>query len=323
MSFRRGFAGFFVFLFVVFSMPTFLIYAVSNTFLKPTFYQGQVSDGTYHFLVSFTSKRLLDSDKVIFEHFNQSDLEREMETVFPVQLFHKVVDDFSKQLEAVRLNPRRPMVLSLKVFRESLLTFAHNLSFRLFESFPKCKGGEIPDHDTQGLPTCVPNGVEYNLVAAPFAQQFEASVYSVVPEQMQIDLNAAQGQSNVTPASLLDLIVMVRSVAYGSLLFLLVVVSYLVYKPFSLIAKFLGFAFFISGALGFLFAYGLVSIPHYVFGQMTLPGDAVDVSSFIEYLFSFVTAEVQKVSLIFMGLGAILILVRVFMTHYYNNEQGV
>jgi len=322
MSFRRALAGFFIFIFVIMSLPTFLYFGLSNSLLRASFYEGPVVDQAYNFVLKVTAANLIKTDEVIADFFTETDLKTEMMTVFPAGLFKEMVKDFFSQVEKLAENPERPLTISMKSFRESLLTFANNLSYRLFQSLPMCRGGQMPEEDARGLPTCVPEGVEYNLVAAPFAKQFETSVYAAVPEQVQIDLNAAQGQSGVTFAGIFDWFMLTKYVLYGSLLALLVIIAILIYSPFSLIAKYEGIAFVLSGIAGYLLSLGLSLMPKYILADVNMPDFKEDVLQMTQYIVTYVVAESQKIALIFLSLGAVLILVRIFLVQKYNCEKS-
>jgi hypothetical protein len=320
---RRVLAGFLVFLFILSSLPTFAVYSVSNTYLRPKFYSGKIVQGTYDFLVSFTAKNLHTSDPIIEEHFTELDLKREIEKVFPRELFQGVADDMSVQMEKFQEHPTKPVTLSMKKFRDSLVTLSHGLSYLLFESFPKCADGVFPENKENGLPTCVPEGVEYNLIAAPFASQFESAIYESVPEQIQLDLATATGGESGAVVWFKNFDT-VRLVLYIVLICLLIVIAFLIYKPFSLIVFYEGFAFLISGVMGYFMAYGIGSMPQYLFEQITKDDPSkqtAELLTYLQYLFGFIIDEMQRISLTFLALGGVLLLVRFFMIKRYRSEQ--
>jgi hypothetical protein len=320
MVFRRVLAGFLISVFAVVALPTFLFFGVSNSFLRESFYQGPVVTDSYNFLVNVTAKSLFKADDVLNEYFTEDDLKAEITAVFPLELFRRMTLELGNQVEKLKTDPERPLTISMKVFRESLLTFAHNLSFKLFKSLPVCIEGQVPLEDVKGLPSCVPSGVSFNEVAAPFAQKFEASVYSAVPEQIQIDLNAAQGKSNFTFALVLRAFANAKWFLYGALMFLLISIALLVYTPFSLIAKYEGLAFSISGLFGYIMTLSLALIPDYLFANSGKFGE-MDSNVFAGQLMSYVIVESQKIALTFLALGAMLILIRIFLVQKYNNEK--
>ena len=321
--FRRVLAGFLVFLFILASLPTFAVYSISNTYLRPQFYNGKIVQGTYDFLISFTAKNLHTADPIIEEHFTELDLKREIEKVFPRDLFQGVADDMAVQMEKFQQDPTKPVTLSMKKFRDSLVTLSHGLSYLLFQSFPKCAEGEFPENKENGLPTCVPEGVEYNLIAAPFASQFEGAIYQSVPEQIQLDLSTATGGDNGAVVWLKGFDT-IRLVLYVVLICLLVAIAFLVYSQFSLIVFYEGFAFLISGVMGYFMAYGIGTMPQYLFEQITKDDPSrqtAELLTYLQYLFGFIIDEMQRISLTFVALGGVLLLVRFFLISRYRSEQ--
>ncbi len=321
MTFRRVLAVFFIFLFIVVSLPTYLFFGVSNSFMKASFYQGPVVDVSYDYLLNATAKKMLEKDEIMSAYFTETDLKTEMTTVFPVSLYRGITDSLATQVEGLKDNMDKPLTISLKVFRESLLTFANNLSFRLFQKLPICVGGQIPEMNVKGLPTCVPEGAEYNRIAAPFTQKFESSVYSVIPEQFQLDLNSPVAFGGISFAEIAKWFMYSKYILYGLMLFILAVIALLIYGPFSLIVKYVGIAFTFSGITGYLMSLGISYMPEMLYADMSIGKEAGDMRQLIQYLASYVSAESQKIALIFLALGALLILVRVFLKRSYQSEK--
>jgi hypothetical protein len=246
-----------------------------------------------------------------------------MMTVFPESMFKGIMTDLSVQVVALKDKPDKPLAISLKVFRESLLTFANNLSYKLFQKLPICTGGQLSQTDVRGLPTCIPQGAEYNQIAAPFAQRFESTVYSIIPEQIQIDLNTPLGQSGFTIAAFMQWFMYSKYILYGTLLAILILIVLLIYSPFSLIVKYEGMAFAFSGIAGYLLSLGISMMPDLLISDMNVTADKEQWQQLLQYLGSYVAAESQKIALAFLALGAVLILIRVFLTHKYNSEKDV
>lgn len=310
----------FILLFTVVSLPTFLYFGLSNTVFKKEFYAGALADKTHDLLLNATAKKLIKVDKVIEQYFTESDIKAEMLTVFPADLFREAMIDLGKQVEGLKDGTSTTVTISMDVYRRSLLTLANNLSFKLFESLPKCVGGEIPEDDIRGLPTCVPEGVEYNVIAAPFSSQFEASVYMSVPE-IKMDLGQMTVTDRITLAQAIQWFASAKNMLYGGLMLLLILIALLVYGPFSSIAKYEGLAFILSGVSGYIFCLGLSMLPGYVLSGVDLGEMGPQVLLYAEYLMSFIIGESQKIALVFLTLGVVLILVRVFMVHRFNEKS--
>jgi hypothetical protein len=319
MSLRKITAGLLILLFTAVSLPTFLYFGLSNTVFRKSFYEGALVEKTHDLLLNATAKKLLTVDEVISDYFTESDIKAEMLEVFPVNLFGKAMADFGSQIEQVRDGDLKTITISMDVYRRSLLTLANNLSYRLFETLPRCGGGEVPSEDVRGLPTCVPEGVEYNMVAAPFAKQFEASVYLSVPE-VKVNLEQISVAGSVSLATVIGWFFTAKNVLYAALLLMLVLIALLIFSPFSAICKYEGIAFILSGISGYLLCLGLSWLPAYLLSGADLGEMGPQVVQYAGHLVSAVSAESQKVALIFVALGAVLVLVRVFMVNRYNEK---
>lgn len=311
--FRRSLAAFLVLVFVLFSVVTFTFFAFNNTFLKAAFYTDNLSESGYEFVIDQSAKMIYRSDEFISKNFTESDLKREISNVFSKDIFKKMLGDLGKEVEKVKQSPGEPLVISLKIFRESLLTLANNLAFNIFQNIRECKEGESPAQDLNGLPTCILSNTDYQIISKPFTEQFEKSIYSTIPEQMQFDLNSAKSGTNITPGDIIRSVGMLKNWLYGLLLVILGVIALLVYRPFSLIMLYEGIAFFAAGLIGYILSFGLEGLPKLVLTQLELKEQNADALIFMNTIVGFFSAEAQKLALIFIGFGALLIIVQLFL----------
>lgn len=310
MLFRRTLAVILTLFFVAVSMLMFLLYGLGNTVLSSSFYSGPFSSGAYDFLVKVSADRIITSDFLIAGRFTPDELAGEIKDVFTADLFNNVTVDLSKQLEKIKFNPRQSVVISLKVFRASLLTVANNLAFKLFKNLPACQSGQSPQIQENNMPTCVPEGVEFNAVASPLSTRFQKAIYSAVPEQIQYDFNSADG-GNKMIINFLEWGDSIKFILYVLLLVFLVGIALLVYSPFVDILKYEGMAFGLSGVFGYLMGFAVLSLPKIYFRQMV--EQHVQAQNFAEFLFGFLSADIQKISLIFLAFGVILLLMQTFL----------
>lgn len=313
MIFRRTIAAILVFLFVISSVAALMVFATSNTFFRASFYEEDLSQHTYEFLISSTVKNLMEENEFVQDQFTEADLRREIMTVFPENIFDNMVKQLVSEMETLKQDPSKPITLKLGTYRESLLTLAHNMSYRVFESIPKCRGGEIPEEGTDGLPTCIPSDVEYNIIAAPFSEEFEKAIYAAVPEQVQLDLNATIGDEGFVLSNSLKMLDTLKITFYFILLTLLVLIALIIWKPFVSVLTHEGLAFFFGGLLGLVVSYTLYLIPPVI--AENINGELLrdDIRLLIEKIVAIFSLEVQKGAYIFLALGAVLILVRFFM----------
>ncbi len=313
MIFRRIVAGLLVFLFIAVSLVSFLVFAVSNTFLSGSFYEEKISGDTYNFMISATVKNLINENALLEKYFTEADLRREIMEVFPEDMFRNMINQLVSEMETLRQDPGKPLTLKLGTYRESLLTLAHNFSYDLFKAIPKCAQGEIPEEGADSLPTCVPESVEYNVVAAPFTEEFEKSIYAAVPEQVQIDLNATVGDGAFMMSNVFQLLDTVKLAVYATLLAILILIALLIWKPFTTVLTYEGIGFLLGGLSGVVCSYMLMFLPSVIAEKATGEMLADDIRVLAEKAMLLFSAEMQKGAYLFLALGALIVLVRLFM----------
>lgn len=313
MIFRRAIAVILVFLFIISSVVTFVTFAVSKTFLEPEFYRGPVQEDMHDFAVKAIAHLLIENDELVADHFTEADLRWEIEQVFSLSVFSEIGNDIADDVESLRENPDRPVTISLKLVRESMFTLAHNLSFKLFEAIPECEGSVVPEVTTRGLPTCIPAGVEYDKVISPYSEQFEKAIFASIPEQVQIDLTSTAANGDIALANIFYWIGSAKSVLYIVLVSILVLIAIIIYKPFVDVLLFEGLAFLVGGALGYILSLFLEGLPKSSTEQWGNIAMQEDIQQFIGNMVSYVTTEIQKIALIFVAFGAVMILVKVFL----------
>lgn len=316
MIIRRIIAGILVFFFTAVSTAAFLVFGVSNSFLRTSFYQEDLKEPGYEFFVESTVLSIEEADGPISEYFIKEELREEVKNVFPLSLFERTVQEMVKEVETLGENPDQPLTFKLDVYRESLLTLAHNLSFKMFESLPSCLEGELPDQGPDGLPTCIPEGFEYNDISGRLTQEFEKNIYAAIPEQGQFDVKSAFGESGFSVLNVLVQLDTVKTLFYGILLILLSLIALIIYRPFVAILMTEGLAFLLSGIVGIIVGFSLTFMPGIIAGQMEdhyLKEPLIDLFGAMVNGFS---AEIQRGALVFLATGIILLSVR-----YYLNKK--
>ncbi len=313
MIFRRIIAGILVFVFIISAQAAFLVFAVTNTFLSADFYNNKLSEESYNFMVNATVKNLFNENAFIENNFTEADLRREITAVFPKTVYDKMLNQLIRELDTLKEDPSKPLTLKLGTYRESLLTLTHNLSYRVFESIQKCEEGEIPEETEGGLPSCVPPMVEYNIVAEPFIEEFEIAIYSAVPEQVQIDLNASVGQNGFMLSNVFQVIDILKIVIYGLLLGSLIFIVLLIWKQFASILSYLGLAFFVGGLSAVIVSFLLPALSPVVAQKINGELLIEDIRILTDKIFFLFGVEIQKGAYIFLALGALLILTRLFI----------
>jgi hypothetical protein len=109
-------------LFVLLSLPNFLIYGLSRTYLNTDFYRREdLNKGVYNYVLDQTVTVLRNESEMFKGYFDREELRVQIEKVFTVQIFSETLADFANQLDVYKKNTDKPLVISLKTFRENFL----------------------------------------------------------------------------------------------------------------------------------------------------------------------------------------------------------
>lgn len=301
-------------IFVFFSTILFTIVAFNSTFLKPSFYSDTTVEGGYDFMINAASSSIYKSDKLLTKYFTEADIKRELEIVFTKSLYKQMMSDVSAQIDTIKEGDNKTITIPLKTFKDSLLTLSHNLAYDIFKSIELCGDEKIPDQDLNGLPTCIVKNVDFDLVSAPFSKKIESSINSNIPELLRFNLDAIkQNGQNVSAVDFIKNLAFLRNLIYGVLLLILIFIGFLFYKLFYQAMLYYGVAFMVSGGFGYLMSFSLDSFPKIFFSSINLKGQTVEILAMMDYLIGFFSAEVQKNSLAFLAIGAVLIMASLFL----------
>ncbi len=318
MSFRRIIASFLVFLFVIVALPTFVVYGLDKTFFDSSFYVNNVTEPAYELLVNAVAFNIYSKNPLVQKYFQQDDVHKIVAESISLDLFKTSMQDFASDFDAIKTQPNHPLSFNLKPYQASLEKIGQRMAMNIFQALPQCKGNELPQFNEDGIATCVPGGTNYDVVSAPLAQQFQTGVSAALPDT--VDLSLARDQNGSTITYILNSAEQFKFYGIAALMVFIVVIAFAIYRPFNLIVRYEGIAFLFSGFLGFLMSIGLMQVPFWLVQTYaeknggiikTLGGPLVLAQSF-QKIFSVFTGEVQKISFVFLGLGAVLLFIYFF-----------
>lgn len=324
MGVRKIFASLLVFVFVLVALPTFFVFALGRTFLEPQFYGEGVVSPTYQLLLNAVADNVYTKNPIIQKYFKEEDIRKVVAETVPLELFRSSMKDFANDLEQIKTQPDHPLTFDLKPYRPNLEKVAQRLAIHLFQALPACKSNELPEFNEDGIATCVPGGTNYDVVAGPLSKQFETGVLNSLPDT--VDLSLARDENGSTFTYVLSSVENVKFYGIAALMVLIVLIAFVLYRPFTIIIRYEGIAFLFSGFLGFLMSVTLGEIPVWFVQNYSeknvavvkaLGGDLVLVKYF-QQIFSSFTAELQKISFVFLALGAVLLFVYFF---FLRNEK--
>jgi len=308
MFLRKTLATFVIFLILLVSVPIFLVYGMGKTYFDENFYQGQVSRTSYDFLINVTSEKMYKDSTLLEANFTLDEVKASLKTSFTEQMFSEVLNDFAKQVLAIQSGGNEKLVLNLEFFRDTLLSVVNNLAYKIYQKLPTCTDSQIAGikFGTE-VPTCVPPKVDYDIVVNPFIQNFQAEVYKNVPDKLS-DLE------KVVPVKLLQNFSSLRNTLFASLLILLGLLAFLMWKPFSRLIRWEGAAFIGSGLVGLIISFLRLS-----YFNVVTPNETI--LSFYENLVVLLMDEVRKLSFIFLIIGFALVVISAVIKRTMENEK--
>jgi hypothetical protein len=313
MILRRFIASILVLMFIVLSLPNFLIYGISRTYLNPDFYRkDSLIQGIYDFTVDKTVGILEKDSDFITKYFRDGELRPQIEKVFTKKIFADTLADFAGQIEAYKKDPSRPIILSLRDLRANLLTVGNNLAYVIYQDLPSCSDSDLARENNLEMPTCVPEKVPYEEVVKPITDSFENTIYNEIPEEL----------SNIDQAVPLKMMVKIESYRNYSFLILVLLLALIVmtiYGRISTILSYISSAFFLGGVVGYGFSYALNS------ALASVQGNLADARSqqFLRFMLDFLVAEVQRMSILFMVVGLALFLIRFVIRRTMEDQKSL
>ena len=183
----------------------------------------------------------------------------------------------------------------------------------MFQTLPTCGEGEIPRESSDGLPSCVPSGVEYGDIADELSMQFEEDIYSAVPEQGQFDIMSAFGEQGLIVFDVLVQLDSIRAVFYAILLVLVALIALLIYRPFSRVLMQEGLAFILSGIVGLVIGFAMTLFVPMTMEQRLGELYTESLDGLIGHMMGLFSGEVYMAAGIFLITGIILLVVRHIM----------
>jgi hypothetical protein len=301
MLLRKIGASFLVMLFVLLSLPNFLIYGLSKTYLSTDFYRREdVTKGVYDFAIDMTVSALRKDSEMFTGYFDRDELDDQIRKVFTQKIFSTVLTDFANQIDNYKKDPEKPLVISLKVLRENLLTVGNNLTYIIYQNLPTCSDADLlAAISSEKAPECVPKNIPYDQVVRPINENFETTIYNEIPEELS---NIDQA----VPIKALVNIEQYKNLSFLVLVVILALIVLMVYGKTSTILSYIATGFLLSGVLGYGFGYALGNLNNMASEQI---GDE-RVFQFFQYILSFLVVDMQRMALMFAGVGVLLLVMR-------------
>ena len=278
----------------------------------------------YELLLNGVSHNIYTRSPLIQKYFKENDLRKIVAESLPLDVFDQNMKNFVKDLTVLKTQPDHPLTFDLKPYRASLQKISQRLAIHLFQALPACKSTELPEFNEEGIATCVPGGTNYEAVSAPLSKQFELGVLNALPDT--IDLSLAKDENGSVITRFFSSAEVYKFYAIGTLMLMIVLMAFVIYRPFTIIVRYEGMAFLFSGFLGFLMSVGLGEVPLWLVQAYASKNSAIVsalggelvLARYVQQIFTVFTGEIQKISFVFMALGAVLL----FLYFYFLGKES-
>lgn len=331
MKLRTTIAVLLVLIFALVTIPTFFIRSFVNTYLNPTFYQGQVVEESHDYLVSFLQDQVKE-DELISEYFKDEDIEKLITDYFPIESLQEVVQDFITQLN--NLSEGRlanDISISLMPLKQRIPDMAGEVANHIAEQIPYCEEGtdlvvEEINMDN-GLPTCIPVEVEISSIENPLKRELEKNLNDLIPGEFSLDLENGENAKTNEFKQLLFVFKYAQMILPLFLIIVLLLMALIIYKPYTKTIKFIGSSFALGGIFSVVAGQLFLQLPTSAITSANFPDFLVEELNkmvvFYTFLIQFIVDKINTYSIFFIGIGALFILIGFYLSHYYEKHPHI
>lgn len=260
--FRKFLAGLIFSLFTVLFVPVSLAFGISTTFLDQNFYKGDFVQLVYEFALdelprnaNLTELPLSKEElkQILFEVFSKEDVAFMVESFFD-QLKDVTVPDDGVVKFAINLDwlAQKNELISEKV------------AFALVNDLPACDTDNPP---SEKFPKCLPADVSKVDFQNRIEQTLDRELFSNVPSEISFNFTFPRPISGNVFNYFNSIVVKILTIGFFVLVFLLGLMSLIIFSPWNRIGKWLSRAIFFASLNVFLLLTLLLIVPTDVFSD--------------------------------------------------------
>jgi hypothetical protein len=316
MKLRIAIAVLLTLIFALLTIPTFFIRSIVKTYLNPAFYEGPVIEESHEYLIEFLNEQVAEDENVAI-YFNEADIDELTRKTITSDDLRVVVQDFIAQMNNISDGRKSNVIaVSLMPLKENIPDMASSIASNIIEQTPDCEE-EIDDLEafiSNGLPNCIPVEIEKSAIENPLALEIEKNLYDMIPGEFSLDLNSAEAGDAAAFTQLLFILKYAQMILPLFMLILLLLMSLIIYKPYTRIMKFIGGSFLLGGVFALAAGQLFSQIPD-------IYKDSINgLNSFYSFLIDFIVGKINIYSVYFIGVGALVILVAFYLSQYYEKH---
>lgn len=315
MKFRIAIAVLLALIFGLVAIPTFFIRGIVSTYFNPAFYEGSVVEESHEYLVDFLDDQISE-DENVKDYFNRAQVDALVREYITSADLRTVVQDFISQMNNI-FDGRKSnlIVVSLEPLRDGIPGMGNDIATHIVDGTPVCDEEieDLTEFLKNGLPECVPQEIEKSSLINPLALEIEKNMLDMIPGEFSLDLNTAGEGDTASFTQLLFIFKYAQMILPLFMLILLLLMTLVVYKPYTRTMKFIGSSFALGGILSLIAGQLFSRIPD-IFKE-SING----LNSFYSYLIDFIVARINTYSLYFIGIGILVILIGFYLSHYHDS----
>jgi hypothetical protein len=328
MKLRKTIAALLVLIFALVALPTLFLRSVSVTYLNPDFYEGEVIDQTYEYIVGFISDEVAKEDDVK-DYFVQEDIEAMIRKSVSANLMQDLVKDFTAQLKGLSDGRKTDsIVISLLPIKDNMGLVADDIAQKVVENIPTC---DLVEEDEavemeyiDGKPVCIPEGFDSEDVVKSVKHEIEKELNNVIPGEFTLELSPeTEGQATIK--QVLSFVDYLQLILPLFMLVFLLLMALFVYSPYSTISKFTGAALFLAGVFGLAASQLIKQIPSLSITIGNFPDLLVEELSYLTEIYSFflgfVVDKMGLYSIYLLGMGIVIILFGLYLHHFHEHTR--
>lgn len=259
---RKFFVGILFSLFVLLFVPVSLAFGVYTTFLDQNFYKGDFVELVYQFAIDELPRNANLADlplseeklkKILFEVFTRDDV------LFMVESFFDQLKDLN-----VPQSGNVDFQISLDWLREKNELVANKTALALVEDLPVCTTENVP---SEAFPKCIPEDVSKIDFQSRVQQALDRELFSDIPNEIALNFTFPGNISGNLFEYFDDLIVKILTIGLFVLIFILGLMSLVIFAPWNAVLKKLFRALFFASLHVFVLLIVMLIIPADIFSD--------------------------------------------------------
>jgi len=330
MLIRKIFASVLVVAIALITIPTVFVRAVTSTYLNPDFYDGEVVDEAYEYSVPFLSEAIY-KDQKIGDYYTLEEVNVMVRKYFVIDYARALAKDFATQLKSV-IDGRKEdaIIVSLEDFRAQINPLADEVAADLVSDIEMCaedddlKLYEVPSNE---LPRCIPVEDGRAKVQDIFKKDLERDMNNVISTEFVFDLTTDGHEDDIHLQQFVQVLKYAQSILPLFLIVGLLFIILVIYKPKSLVIKFVSFAIFLGGVFSLIASQFISRIPEITLTAKNMPGYQVNeleqFKDFYKFLLNFVIERMMLYSIYFVAVGVVLFVLGLYFAMSEKRQKGL